>query len=130
MTKQSFSDECDINNILRRYEKTGQLPDRIKENPRYGDFSQPFDYQESLNIVIHAQEQFSLLSARVRERFNNDPQKFLEFTADPENLPEMVELGLAEKRQTNQTNNEILPDPKSTKKTEKTDSNPASDSKK
>lgn len=71
------------------------LPSLIKENPKYGDFANPLSYQESLNLVIHAQEQFNSLSSRVRERFANDPQKFLEFTSNPENAEEMVKLGLA-----------------------------------
>ena len=97
-TKQAFKDECDINNILKRYEKTGVLPDLIKSNPKYGDFSSALTYQESLNTVLHAQEQFEALGSRVRERFNNDPVKFLEFTSDPSNIEEMVKLGLAVKK--------------------------------
>ncbi|QXP08056.1 MAG: internal scaffolding protein [Arizlama microvirus] len=57
-----------------------------------------------MNIVALANEQFANLSAHVRKRFQNDPQEFLQFTSDPENLPEMVKLGLAIKRETNQTN--------------------------
>ena len=60
-TKQSFKDECDINNILKKYNKTGQLPAMIKADPKYGDFSNSASYQESLNLVLLAQEQFSNL---------------------------------------------------------------------
>ena len=42
-----------------------------------------------------AQEQFAALDAAVRSRFDNDPAKFLEFTADPANADEMVKMGLA-----------------------------------
>lgn len=97
--KQNMADDTDINNIMKRYESTGALPQMIRAQPRYGDFSDPIDYQESLNIVRFAQEQFEALPARVRERFGNDPQKFLEFTGDPENREEMVKLGLATKRE-------------------------------
>lgn len=95
---QSSKEECDINNIMKKFERTGQLPDMIKTNPKYGDFSEPLSYQEAQNIVIHANEQFAALSAKVRERFSNNPQKFLEFCHDPENAQEMVKLGLAVKR--------------------------------
>lgn len=94
-TKQSFKAECDINNILKRYEKSGLLPDLIKTNPQYGDFSNVPDYQESLNIVHKAHEQFALLDSRVRKRFDNDPAKFLAFASDPHSGDEMVALGLA-----------------------------------
>lgn len=111
LTKQAFKDECDINKIMSKYQKNGQLPDMIKTNPKFGDFSNPNSYQDSLNLVIHAQEQFASLSAAVRKRFNNDPAQFLEFTADPNNLPEMVKLGLATKRQTNLNNDDQAQNP-------------------
>lgn len=97
-TKQQFKDECDINNILRRYEKTGALPNMIKSNPVYGDFSNVADFQDSLELVRFAEEQFAGLSAKLRRRFNNDPAEFLAFCEDPENVEEMVSLGLATKR--------------------------------
>ncbi len=37
-TQQSFRDECDINNILRKFNVTGQLPIGSVQ-PQYGDFS-------------------------------------------------------------------------------------------
>lgn len=97
-TKQSFKDECDVNNILKLYEQTGQLPDLIKQNAQYGDFSDVVGYQEALNTVMHAQEQFEALSSAVRERFNNDPAKFLAFMEDEKNVDEAVRMGLATAR--------------------------------
>lgn len=96
MTKQSFKDECDINNIMRKYQNTGQLPAMIKSNPTYGDFSKVGSYQESLHVVMKAQEQFDALSSKIRRRFDNDPAKFLEFCNNKENREEMIELGLIE----------------------------------
>lgn len=94
LTKQCFKDDCDINNILRKYETTGVLPEVIKTNPQYGDFSDVLSYEDSLNVVAMAQEQFSYLSAKVRRRFDNDPAKFLEFVDDPSNLEESYDLGI------------------------------------
>lgn len=97
-TKQAFKDECDINNILAKYNKTGLLPDMIKANPQYGDFSDVPDYQTSLNIVAKVQEQFENLPAKVRDRFKNDPSQFLEFVNNKENLPEMEKMGLLKEK--------------------------------
>lgn len=94
-TKQSFKQECDVNNLLKRYNKTGQLPQYIKENPTYGDFSDVTDYQEALNTVSKAMLQFEMLPSHVRARFSNSPENFLEFANRPENRKEMVNLGLA-----------------------------------
>lgn len=96
-TKQEFKEECDINNILKRYENDGLLPDMIKVDPQYGDFSNVASYQEACNITIKAQEQFLALSAKVRAKFNHDPAEMLAFVANPKNKEELVELGLAVK---------------------------------
>lgn len=96
-TKQAFKDECDVNNIVRKINESGIMPPATKQ-ALYGDFSTSQSYQESLNLVIHAQEQFDALPASVRRRFANDPAQFLEFSNDPNNLDEMVKLGLAVKK--------------------------------
>ncbi|QXP08324.1 MAG: internal scaffolding protein [Arizlama microvirus] len=95
LTKQSDAAGCDINNILAKFEKTGVLPDLIKADGRYGDFANVPDYQEAVQAVSLAQEQFGALSAQVRERFGNDPANMLEFCSNPANAKEMVKLGLA-----------------------------------
>lgn len=95
LTKQSMSKECDINHIMKRYQTNGILPDMIKQNPQYGDFSRVPDYQTALNTVQKAQEQFENLPARIRDRFQNEPAQFLEFATNKKNLPEMVQMGLA-----------------------------------
>lgn len=98
-TKQADKKSCDINFILDRYAKTGQLPEMIKRNPRYGDFSAVPDFQESCDVVQKATEQFEALDAKVRKRFHNNPAEMLEFAADPANAEEMVRLGMAVKRE-------------------------------
>lgn len=102
LTKQSAKDECDINVITKRYEKNGgELPNLIKAEPRYGDFSNVPDYLQACELVLLANSQFDALDARLRARFGNDPAQFLAFTHDERNLPEMIKLGLAtEKQQT------------------------------
>jgi len=97
-TQQSAAQECDINYIMQRYEKTGILPDLIKADPRYGDFSAVPDYQKAMEIVAHAEEQFAALDAPIRRRFNDDPANFLGFCEDPQNVDELVKLGLATRR--------------------------------
>lgn len=104
LVKPEFQNESDINLIMERFNKTGQLPEMIQSNPQYGDFSSAADYQEAMNIVLLAQDQFDALPAHVRDRFQNDPEKFLEFTSDTKNIPEMVTMGLANQRQSNDDN--------------------------
>lgn len=94
-TKQADKESCDINNILSRFEKTGQLPDLIKSDSRYGDFSDVVSYEKAFEAVSIAEEQFMALDATVRARFDHDPVKMLEFVSDPKNKEKLVEMGLA-----------------------------------
>lgn len=99
LTKQADAEAADINYIMKRYEKTGQLPEMIRAEPRYGDFSDAPSFQEALHIVAQAEEQFMALDARVRAEFENDPGRMLEFidslNHDPEKNRKLVEKGLA-----------------------------------
>lgn len=99
-TKQAHKQECDINFVLQRYAKTGVLPQLIKENPAFGDFSEVQDYQTSLEIVAKAKMQFQGLPAPVRRRFGEDAAAFLAFAQDPRNQDEMVRMGLAKAKET------------------------------
>lgn len=91
---QSEAEDADINTIVRRFGLTGTMPQGLKP-PMYGDFTEVFDYRSALDAVMKAEDAFMAMPAEVRKRFDNDPQKFVEFASDPANLKEMRELGLA-----------------------------------
>ncbi len=94
LTKQSFRDECDINFIMKKHEKTGLLDHVNKFNGYYGDLPQDVDYQSALNSVMEAEAAFASLTAPIRSQFNNNPAEFLAFVADPQNAEEIIALGL------------------------------------
>lgn len=94
MTKQSFKEECDINRLMAKYEKTGVLDHVNKRPPEYGNFVGVVSYQDSLNIVLEAREIFAGLPARIRDRFGNDPAQYLAFIDDPKNKDEAIKLGM------------------------------------
>lgn len=97
--KPSFKDECDVNRVMARFEQTGIVEHTNAHQGNYGDFlSAPSSYHEAVQQVADAQQMFMSLPAKVRARFSNDPGYFLEFVEDPDNLDEMVRLGLATKR--------------------------------
>lgn len=91
---QSQKEEADINTIVRRFGLTGQLPQGVRV-PTYGDFDAAIDFKSAQLAIISARQSFEAMPADVRERFANDPQRFLEFCSDDKNLPEMRKLGLA-----------------------------------
>lgn len=94
LTRQSDKDDCDINVMMARYEATGVEPRVNPRQPQWGDFSDVPSYQDALNIVRQADEDFMLLSAEVRDRFGNDPAQMLRFLEDEANRDEAVKLGL------------------------------------
>jgi phage internal scaffolding protein len=94
LTQQQFKDEADINTIVDRFMKSGVLPTPVNM-PQYVDYEGVFDFQTAMNAVRQADENFMRMDAKVRARFNNSPQEFLEFFANPENTQEAIRLGLA-----------------------------------
>lgn len=99
LTKQCFQSECDINSIMKKWERTGVLENVRARQGHYGDFTNVSDYQSAVNAVVNAQEAFDSFPATLRARFRNDPALFLEFVDDPSNIEEMISLGLAERRE-------------------------------
>ena len=100
LAKQSFKEECDINNIMRKFEKQGLVDHLNTHKGDYGDFIGFQDYQSSLNQILSAQEAFMTIPSKIRFTFNNDPIEFLKFVHDPANEAEMVAMGLARERPT------------------------------
>lgn len=96
-TKQSFVDQCDINNIVRQFTKTGQFSHLSANLAKgtYSDLPDPIEFQDSMNLVIEAENAFNSLTAKVRSRFGNDPAEFLAFMSDPANQDEAIKMGLA-----------------------------------
>lgn len=91
---QEYRDSTDINNIIRRFKLTGELPPRIRKQPLYADVSNIPDYATALNQVNEAQEAFFELPAELRARFNNDPGKMLAWVENPKNREAAETLGL------------------------------------
>ncbi len=93
-TKQAFKKECDINQIMAKYQKTGAITHFAKNSPSYGDVTSQ-DFQESMEIITKAQQLFDDLPSSIRDKFGGSPGAFLDFVQNPDNLEEMQDLGLA-----------------------------------
>lgn len=97
VTRQEFADDADVNVLMARFERTGQLPSNVGNNaPAYLDVSEVPDLMTALSIVEDAKRAFMTLPARTRAEFENDPMAFVQFAQDPANLGRMREWGLAE----------------------------------
>lgn len=103
-TLQSFKDDADINCIIARFENTGVLVDPtvpVSRTPRFGDFSDMPSYQEAQNVLVAANNAFSDLPSKIRERFGNDPAAYFDFVQSlkegSEDYAEAIRLGIIDK---------------------------------
>ncbi|WNK13446.1 MAG: internal scaffolding protein [Microvirus sp.] len=94
ITKQSHKAECDINTILKQYQRTGIITHVQSARPQYTDLPDVLDYQSSLNLLLEADEAFASLPAKVRDHFNNSPAGFLAAFADPSQADTLRQFGL------------------------------------
>lgn len=91
-TKQSFKDECDINNLMAKYLKTGRMEHVNQALPRFECVS-GHDFQSAQNLIAEAASMFEDIPSKVRNRFGNDPGKLLDWVHDPRNAKEAASLG-------------------------------------
>lgn len=97
-TMQSFKEECNINNIIAMYCKTGLWGNSLKgatAKPMFGDFTSVPDFVESQNIIAKSKELFDAMPLNIRKRFNFNPVELLEFVNNPDNKDEAIKLGIA-----------------------------------
>lgn len=90
---QSFAEECDINNIMAKFTRTGLIEWSNKYEGTYDDVS-GVTFEACMDTVLKAQEMFDDLPSSVRNRFQNNPAAFLDFIGNAENREEAQKLGL------------------------------------
>lgn len=95
LAQQQFRDEADINTILERFGRTGELVVPVNL-PQFGDYSEVSDYHTAMNMIIQAQDSFDALPAKIRAEFDNDAGKFVDFVMDENNRAKAVEMGLVQ----------------------------------
>lgn len=94
VTKQSHKDECDINRILKQFQRTGIITHVQNARPTYEDLPSDVDFQESLNTILTAEEAFSGLPSKVRAHFNNNPAELLAALNDPAQADQLRDFGI------------------------------------
>lgn len=91
--------ECDIHYLYSNMLKFGTAyPGRLSKPARTPQFIQsvvPQDLATAMDIVSKAREQFDQLPVEVRDKFNYNPYRFMEFVTNDKNKEELVKMGLA-----------------------------------
>jgi len=97
LARQEFADECDINNLMARYEATGSFSHFNRGEPQYLDVSAVPNLAEAMDVVEQARRAFMTLPAAARREFDNDPVRFVDYASNgsPEALERLRGWGLA-----------------------------------
>lgn len=95
LTQQHQAKEADINYIVQQFGVTGLLPNSVNL-PTYQDFDSIFNYQDAMNLIIEANQQFMKLPSSARAAFNNNPHELIQYLENNPNPQKLVDLGLAE----------------------------------
>lgn len=93
ITEQGHKDECDVNNIIKKYDATGLITHVAKFEASYQDVS-AIEFKQALELQMEISAKFSELPSEIRKRFENNPQLYLAFLENPKNDKEAVTLGL------------------------------------
>lgn len=96
MTQQAAAGECDINQIMKKYQKTGIINHLSNRAPSFGDFASIGDFQAVQAKILQANDMFNQLNSTIRKRFDNDPAQFVDFCQNPANQAEAISLGLVQ----------------------------------
>lgn len=96
LTKQSLAEALDVNNIIKRYNKTGILQQATNLEAQYGDITS-MDLRDALEMVNRADNTFMQVPSEIRAKFNNDAGAFIDFATNKDNLDQLREWGLANK---------------------------------
>lgn len=92
-TEQSHKSECDVNKIIRKYDKNGLINHVSKIEAQFGDVS-GIEFKSAQDKVIAAKAMFNELPSDIRKRFENNPASLLTFMDDADNRQEAIELGI------------------------------------
>ena len=92
-TEQNHKKECDVNSIIKKYDKTGLITHVSTMEAVFGDVG-GFDFKKAMDLVVNAQAMFDRLPSGIRKRFHNSPEEFLRFMEEPNNRDEAIKLGL------------------------------------
>lgn len=94
LTWQHCKDECDIMKIVKKPSLGINPLQPPTRSYTFDDYSGSNDFHEAQNIIANAKGQFEELPANIRDKFDNDPFKMLQFVENPENLKACQDLGL------------------------------------
>lgn len=99
LTDQSFKNQCDINNIMTQYSKTGLLPQQNNIQPKFQDNTLIPDLNTAFELVNSAIDGFNQLPPTIRKLMDNNPANLELFIQDADNTEILAKHGLINLKQ-------------------------------
>ena len=91
--EQAYKDQLDVNKLLEPAMKKGLLRHVTKFEGEYDDIPAG-DFQEAQFIVAKGKSMFEQLPFQIRDKFEGDPAKFMQFVQDPKNQQWLKDNGI------------------------------------
>lgn len=92
--QEQFSDACQTDTIIRKYNTLGVNPFIAAGGSQYLDTTEIPSFVAAQNAQVRVKEYFEGLPSDIRLEFNNDPMQFAEVVSDPRNAEYLREIGV------------------------------------
>ncbi len=92
-TEQAHKNECNVNLIIKKYDKTGLIEHVSKFEGTFGDQT-GLEFKQAQDMITGAIRLFQMLPADIKKRFKQSPEHLLRFMEDENNRDEAIKLGL------------------------------------
>lgn len=112
-TQKQYKDDVDVNKIMARYKKTGQINHlRNAAQGTYMDLTQIPDLLTARLQILQAESAFQNIPPELRLKFQNKPENLIAYLKDSKNHEEAIHLGLMVKRENDKPNDDTANQPK------------------
>lgn len=118
ITEQHHAETMDINDLVARYtpKELNDLALNVEQN--FMDLTQFDDFQATMNDVARAKTEFEKMPAKIKNKFDNNPARLIQFLGDDKNRAHAEELGLIAKKESPTEPQNTPPGKKTEPKTE------------
>lgn len=98
LTQGEFAKELDVNYLIEKHVRTGQ-PFPTATPDMFADVSDAATFQQAQDAIVRARNAWMSVPAKTRRYFGDNINTFLEALRDPEQVEDLVRLGVMEKVQ-------------------------------
>lgn len=93
MTQQQFAQECDINYIVKRAQRTGTIPALPTQEMLFGTLSED-TFKQRMDQMAEIKSYFECLPSEIRLHYHNSVNEFIALMNTEEGIEEGRKLGI------------------------------------